>query len=202
MYQRIIGVDPSEDGCGMVVLDDGLIIDAFNLKLEQFYSKVTNYLLHNNCIVVIEDIAPYSLRLMPQVIGTCKTIGEVCYRLKNEAGSNVVLIPRSKVKKWAFDTFPDVCMPIIDKKIEKKGFLACDILTKDEIRVYSNGDLWKKRKGSFVYVDDKTVTECMKHLYNIPPPKPGKGYMYGLIKDSWQALAVASVYLHTNHLKS
>jgi hypothetical protein len=196
---RIIGIDPSGESCGMVVLDDGYIIKALNVTNSQFYVKVTNYLLHQNCFVVIEDIAPYSLRLMQQVIDTCKFIGELVYRLRIEAGANVVLIQRSYVKKWVFDTFPDVCLPLIDKKIESKMYDACSIETRELIRVDGNGR--GKRKGSYVYVDDKIVTESMKYLYKIPLPKAGKGYNYGLQTHSWQALAVACSYLHTNHFK-
>lgn len=189
---RIIGIDPSGTSCGMVVLDDGYIVKALNVNNEQFFSKVTNYLLHPNCFVVIEDIAPYSLRLMQQVIDTCKFIGELVYRLRIEAGANVVLIPRSIVKKYIFDTFPGVCLPLIDKKIEGKMYDACHIETKELIRVDSHGR--SKRKGSYVYVDDKIVTESMKYLYKIPLPKAGKGYSFGLQTHSWQALALANCF--------
>jgi len=194
IFRRIIGVDPSGEGCGMVVLDNGYITAAFNLNIEQFYSKVTNYLLHKSCIVVIEDIAPYSLRLMPQVISTCKFIGECRYRLKNDANANVELVPRSLVKKWVFDAFPDVCIPLIDARIEKKAILACDVLTKSEIKLDIEGKEWKKRKGSFVYVNDKIVIESMKSLYKIPLPAAGKGYIFNLKDDNWQALALATYW--------
>ena len=184
--QRIIGVDPGSEGCGMVVLDNGYIKAAFNLTNEQFYRKVTNYLLHPNCIVVIEDIRPYSVRLTMQVIDTSKFIGEAVYRLKMEAGANVVLVTRSQVKMWCFNTFPDVCLPIIEKKISKKGYITA-----------STGEA---RKPSFVFVDDNVVTKCMQDLYKIPLPKAGKGYLYGLIKHSWQALSVASFYINSQSL--
>jgi hypothetical protein len=178
----------------MVVLDNGYITAAFNVNTEQFYNKVTNYLLHRSCIVVIEDIAPYSLRLMPQVIDTCKWIGEAVYRLKNEAGANVELVPRSLIKKWVFDSFGEVCIPIIDKYIEKKAVLACDLVTKEEIKLFQDGREWKKRKGSFVYVNDKVVMEAMKYLYKIPLPPKGQGYKFNLKDDSWQALSLASYF--------
>lgn len=181
---RIIGLDPGSEATGMVVLDNYNIIGAFNLKNECFYNKVTNYLIHNNVTVIIEDLAAYSLRLTPQVISTAKFIGECLYRLKNDAGCNVVLIPRSAVKKWCYDTFPSICLPIIEKKIEKKG--------------YKNAD-GEFRKGNFFYIDDKIVIECMKHLYKIPLPKAGKGYDYNLKTHSWQALACASTYLHSSN---
>jgi hypothetical protein len=73
-----------------------------------------------------------------------------------------------------------VCLPIIEKKILKKGFITA-----------ATGE---PRKPSFVFVDDKIVTDCMKHLYKIPLPKSGKGYQYGLQTHSWQALAVATYF--------
>ena len=182
MMNRIIGLDPGSEESGMVVIDGSSIIAAFNLSNEQFYCKVTNYLLHPNTTIVIEDLAAYSLRLTPQVISAAKFIGECLYRLKIEAGANVVLIQRSKVKKWCFDTFPFVCNPIIEKKIEKKNQRDKD------------GNF---KKPHFFYIDDKSVTECMKYLYKISLPLPGKGYDYGLQTHSWQALAVASCFLHS-----
>lgn len=180
--KRIIGLDPGSEESGMVVIDGSTIIGAFNLSNEQFYRKVTNYLIHNDVTVVVEGLAAYSLRLTPQVISTAQFIGECLYRLKIEAGATVELVARSKVKKWCFDTFPFICNPIIEKKIEKKDQRGKD------------GEL---KKPHFFYIDDKCVTECMKYLYKISLPLPGKGYDYGLQTHSWQALAVASCFLHS-----
>ena len=181
MEKRIIGIDPGSEESGMVVLDDSTIIGAFNLRNEYcFYDKVTNFSIHPNLTVVIEDLKPYSLRLTPQVISTAKFIGECLYRLKNEAGMNVTLVSRNEVKKWVFDTFPEVCLPIIEKAIGKKGYIT-----------RSTGE---PRKPSFVFVNDKIVTESMKVLYKIPLPKSGKGYQHGLQSHSWQALGLASFF--------
>jgi hypothetical protein len=198
-YSRIIGIDPGSESCGMVVLDGGQITAVFNIINIIFWDKVTNFLIHPNCIVVLEDIRPYSMRLMPQVIDTCKFIGEAVYRLRTVAGANVELITRSEVKKWVFDQFPDVCEGRVDKKILKKAFAACDTASGKEILVKENGDAWKARKGSFVYVDDKIVKEAMKHHYDIPKPPPGDGYKYGLKDDAWQALAIATLYHSRSH---
>ena len=124
------------------------------------------------------------MRLTPQVISTAKFIGECLYRLRNESGANVELIERSAVKKWCFDTFPFVCNPLIEKKISKKGYRN------------KNGEF---KKPHFFFIDDKCVTECMKHLYNIPIPPPGKGYRFGLQTHSWQALGAASAFLHSGN---
>jgi len=130
---------------------------------------------------------------MQTVVDTCKVIGELTYRLRN-AGMNVQLISRYEVKKWIFDTFPDVCLPIIDRRNTMKLFECCDINTREILYLDNKGR--GQRKASFVSVNDKVVTESMKHLYKIPLPKSGQGYRYGLQSHSWQALAVALCYLH------
>jgi hypothetical protein len=182
--KRIIGIDPGIEESGIVVLDGSNIIGAFNVKKEQFYSKVTEFSIHSNINVAVEDLAAYSLRLTPQVISTAKFVGEAEYRLKNEFRLDVSLIPRSLIKRWCFDTFPVVCIPIIEAKIKKKGQV-----------IASTGE---PRKPHFVYVDDKIVMECMKSLYKVASPGKGRKYEYGLNKHSWQALAVASYYKSIN----
>lgn len=112
------------------------------------------------------------------------------YRLRNEAGANVELISRNEVKKWVFDTFPEVSLPLVNKRMDKKIFMACAVKTQEVVFVDNNGR--PKKKASFVYINDKCVTEAMKFLYKIPEPKAGKGYQFGLKDHSWQALAVAS----------
>lgn len=192
--KRIIGIDPGKT-CGMVVLDGQEIAAVFNIISFNLYDKITKYLLHTDCDIVIEDIRPYSTPLTPQVIDTAKLIGEASYRLQDALGKPILLKPRSEVKQWVFDTFPDVCGPLVKKKMLKKVFDACDIETGNPIRVYGDGEAWKERKGSFVYVDDKIVTEAMKSHYKISMPPPGSGYQYGLKDDAWQALALATCHL-------
>ncbi len=192
--ERIIGIDPGSEQSGMVILDGGTdIIGAFNLNNEfDLYDKVTDFSIHPNLTIVIEDIKPYTLRLTPQVIDTCKFIGEAVFRFKKAAGLNVVLLSRYDVKRWVFDTFPAVCEPLISGKQDKKLFAACSVDDRLEVQVDNYGR--QKRKSSFVYVDDKIVVDCMKHLYKIEKPSAGKGYEYGLKMHSWQALAVASCF--------
>lgn len=184
MYHNFfIGVDPGNKTCGMVALQNGIIKGAWNLEHTTFYRKIT-YFLTLGCKIVIEDIRPYSVRLTPQVIDTAKFIGECLYRLRNDCGANVELISRNEVKKWVFDSFPHICMPLIRKKIEKKNQRT------------STGEF---RNPSFVYVDDKIVMEAMKFHYKIPLPPPGSSYMYGLKDHSWQALGLVSLYYSGSH---
>ena len=166
---------------------------AFNLRNDyDLYDIITNYSLHSDLTIVIEDIKPYSLKLTPDVIETCKFIGELNYRLKVASGFKVVMVSRYDIKKWVYDTFPLVCEPLIDLKIEKKMYSACLLADRSEIRVDTRGR--NKRKASFIYVDDKIVTESMKHLYGLEKPKSGKGYKFGLRTHAFQALACASFY--------
>lgn len=178
---RIIGIDPGKT-CGMVILDDSRITSVFNIMSEKIWSKIQYFLLHQTVTVVIEDIRPYSLRLTPQVIETCKWIGEAVFRLNSGSHATVELIVRNEVKKWCFDTFPDVCLPMIEKKILKKGYI--------------NRETGAPRKPSFVFVDDKIVTECMKVKFEIQKPKSGFGYQFGLKEHSWQALALCATFLY------
>lgn len=177
---RIVAIDPGLT-CGMVVLDYGRVTESFLLDKSLLFTKITSFLIYPACTVVIEDMRPYSMRLTPQVIETCKWIGEAVYRLKNDAGATVELIHRNEVKKWVFDAFPSVCMDRIRAKIEKK-----------DQRIASTGEF---RKPHFVYVDDKIVMEAMKVHFNIPLPPSGKGYAHGLKNHSWQALAVGAFWL-------
>ena len=189
---RIIGIDPGSNGSGIVLLEDGMIKCSANLTNMQLYEKITSWLIYSSVTVVVEDLAAYSLRLTPQVIDTAKFIGELNYRVKNDAGANVVLLPRSAVKKWCFDYFNDICIPLIDDKMGKKLFEACDLATREDVRVDNNSR--SKKKASFIWVDDKIVTECMKAYYKISLPAAGKGYEYGLKTHGWQALACATCW--------
>lgn len=191
--KRIIAIDPGNENSGVTILDDLSIIGAYNLSNEALYSKISAYSIHKDLTIVVEDIKPYSLKLTPQVIDTCKFIGELTYRLKIYAGLNVVCVARSDVRRWVYDTFPAICGALINLKIERKMYDACSVETMQEIRVNARGG--NKRKGSFIYVDDKIVMESMKDLYQLKKPAPGKGYLYGLKDHSFQALALGRYYM-------
>ena len=193
--QRIIGIDPGNVISGMVVLDNGLISGAFNLdNKEALFSRICSYSVHQNLTIVIEDIKPYSVKMSQQVIDTCKFIGLLVYRLTVEAGMTVKMVSRADVKEWVYKAFTATCEPYIDIKIEKKRYDACDLETKQLIRVNGNGTL-KKRKGSFIYVDDKMVMEAMKVMYHVKEPAAGKGYEYGLKSHNWQALGLSLIHI-------
>lgn len=160
---------------------------------EELWSKITLFLIETNCTVVIEDIKPYSMRLTTQVLDTAKWIGMAVYRLQTTCNAKIELVSRNEIKKWVFDRFNQTILPLVDKRMDKKLFMACDVRTKEIVFVDNYNR--PKRKASFVYVNDRCVTEAMKELYGIPKPEPGKGYKYGLMEHSWQALAVAS-FIH------
>jgi len=163
----------------MVVLREGQIVWAGN---------VVNGLLFNIMLlnagglplmVVIEDVRPYGVLLRQELLDTCKWIGQWQYRLE-KARIAYKLIPRSAVQIWVFQSFPDVAIPRIEKKIRR-----LDKRTKEGVLC----------KPKFVYVDDGIVKAAMKEKWSIPTPKPGQTNKYGLKTHSWQALGVGSCYL-------
>jgi hypothetical protein len=189
---RIIGVDPGSKTTGIVVIDGGLIVSAFNVSYDQFYDKVRQFSLNTDCTFVIEDIRPFTDRLTMNVIDTCKLIGEMLYRLKNEHQQPVTLLSRFDVKKWVFDC--GGVAHLVDAKINKKLFDCCILETREQSRCNDVGK--SARKGSFVYVDDAIVQAAMMKWWDISLPKPGSGYAYGLKAHSWQALGVATAWMN------
>lgn len=194
MEKIIWGIDPGSSICGVSQLRGGSIGICFNEVPERVYERILRLSDGSPFNIVIEDIYPYSLRLTPAVIDTCKLIGELTYRFGLVAKS-VTLVPRNSVKKWIFDTFPEVCTP----RIEKKMLLLHARKLKQGKRglMKKDGEMYTP---SFQYVDDRIVIAAMKSIHNIPTPKPGKPNIYGLKSTShaWQALAVCSFFYHTN----
>lgn len=178
MSIRIVGIDPGESQSGMCVIDGNDIVAAYCISNSDLFRIISPYLLHKECTVVIEEVKPYSTRLKPQVIETIKFIGECLYRLRIEAGANCVLIARSEVKQWVFNAFPNVCLPLIEERIRKLGYIT-----------KATGE---PRKPSFVFVDDKCCKEAMRYRYKLK--KTGKSYSYGLKTHGWQALALVSTF--------
>src|SRR5688572_7570260 len=115
---RVIGIDPGSEVSGICMLKDTTISNASNTPNAEIVSKIKELLGGQSATVVIEDIFPYSLRLTPQVIATCKFIGELSYRLSLDNSLTLVFVARNSVKKWVFDSFPDICLPRIVKKID------------------------------------------------------------------------------------
>lgn len=185
-----VGIDPGSEKSGICLLKDKSIISACIAANEKVFATIKELIAGNPATIVIEDIYPYSTTLKPEVIKTCKFIGEISYRLRHLKAINVVFVPRNSVKKWIFDTFPSVCIGRIEKKI---NYLDGYRISKGKRGLRTkNGDL---RKPSFQFIDDRIVISALKELYNIPDPKPGKSNQYGLKAHSWQALAVASFHI-------
>lgn len=190
---HIISIDVGNKICGVAIISNNSL-EGFNIENEYIIPKLKHLLANNSCIVLIEDIKPYNKRIHQEVIDTCKFIGELTYRVKNELKTNFELVARNDVRRWVFNTFPEECIYKIDKRIayldsygEKKGR-----------RRYrnKNGEL---RKASFNYVDDRIIISIMKKVWNIPTPKPGKKNIYGFTKHAWQALAIATFWLKRSH---
>ena len=188
---RVIGIDPGSDVSGICSIEDTTILYASNTPNTEVFDKIKELLRGSpEATIVIEDIFPYSVRLKPEVIATCKFIGELSYRLK-EAGVAAKFVARNSIKKWVFDNFPDICINRIDEKIARLHAWR----VKKGKRGYEtkSGEL---RAASFAFVDDRIVIAALKFHLSIPTPKPGKANIYGLRDHSWQALAVAAYFRH------
>lgn len=194
--KMIWGLDPGNLICGVCCLVDGRIHSVFSTKsvtvFREILERSAGYLVE----IAIEDIFPYQGRLSPQIIDTCKVIGELTYRFNTaDWVEKVHLVPRNRVKNWIFDRFPRICLPrinqkmiTIDRRRVQKGFRGLTRL---------DGTM---RLPSFHYVDDRIVVAAMKNLYRIREPKPGKRNKLGIngSDHAWQALATASCFIHMN----
>lgn len=193
MEKIIWGIDPGSSICGVCQLNSGLIGNCFNIEPEKVYNQILRLSEGSKFIVVIEDIFPYSMRLTPQVIDTCKLIGELAYRFNTcDQVSSVHLVARNSVKKWIFDTQFAICEPRINKKILAKHNRNIKKGLKGMIKL--DGEM---RQSSFHFVDDRIVIAALKSIYNIPTPKPGKPNIFGLKGHSFQALAVGTYFTRT-----
>jgi hypothetical protein len=188
--ERFFSIDSGNLVSGVAVTTREQVIYAGNIPNEEVIPKITEFSENANIIVLIEDIRPYAMKLTPQVIETCKVIGELMYRIKFELGLDYVLITRAEVKKWVFDRFEELSSGRISKRIE----YMTDYREKRGERGYRKKD-GSLRSPSFHFVDDRVVIAAMKEYWDIPTPKPGKSNKFGLSKHSWQALAVGTTYL-------
>jgi hypothetical protein len=193
-------IDPGNLICGMAQLNsDGSIGVCFDEETGSVYRRILSLCGDNPFKIAIEDVYPYSMRLTPEIIDTCKVIGELAYRFRKCKQCELLsLVPRNTIKKWIFDTFPEVCIPRIEKKMA--------LLHARKVREGKRGLM--KKDGtmflpSFQYVDDRIVKESIKTLFNIPTPKPGKPSILGITRDAhaWQALAVAAFFISNNDNK-
>lgn len=173
----IIGIDVGNLNSGLVVLLGWQIQLVNNYANGLVFEKVMAYFVkYRHVSVIVEDIKPYAGNLSQQVIDTCKFIGELNWRF-NEVGIKYKMVTRATVRKWVFDTFPEMVLPLVVAIIEKRN--------------EKNND-GKNRKPSFVYVNDGIVLKAMKIYWGIENPPPGKGYIHGLKTHTWSALALAS----------
>jgi hypothetical protein len=158
------------------------------------FQKIRELLEYREYIIIIEDVRAYGSRLSPELLLTAKYIGELEYCLK-QAGIAFKLIPRFEVKMWAYDTFPEVVLPRVAKKIALEDRRRAK---KDLKRLRTRaGDLYK---GNFVWVDDRMIQAAMAEHWQIKKPRPGQLTDFGLKSHSWQALALGTYSLTTLYL--
>ena len=199
--QVVISIDPGESISGVAVImlsKDGLgkaQLIGFNEPNSTLISKIKEYYVKWNTVIVVEDILPYRQKVSLNVIATCKFIGELNYRLNKQLKAPVKYIGRGKVKKWIFEAFPAICVDRIDKRI---AYLD-DYGEKNDKKRYRNKD-GGIRKASFHFVDDRVVIAAMKEFWKIPTPKPGKKNELGFSSHSWQALGLATHYILAENL--
>jgi hypothetical protein len=190
---RIIAIDPGNTISGTIILQNREITHTGNTNNVVTYELIVDN-VDQDTVVLIEDIKPYSVPLRQQTVDTCKFIGVLEYRLKL-AGIDPVMISRSEVKTWAFETYPGICIPKIEAKMRKKAVETWDIQTKELVLVYRDGRPWKPRKPSHNYVDDQIIVTCMQAMWGIEKARGRKGNSAGIRKHAWQALALASMFL-------
>jgi hypothetical protein len=175
----VIGIDVGNLNSGIVGLIEGQIQLVKIVENKYVFEAAMDCFKQYEVVrVVVEDIKPYAGNLSQQAIDTCKFIGQLTWRLE-EAGIEYVMVTRSTVRKWVYDSFPSLILPLVCKKIERKNA--------------KNND-GKARKPSFVYVEDGFVLKAMKLFWKIEDAPPGKGYIHGLRAHTWQALALASYF--------
>lgn len=187
----LVGVDPGDSQSGVAILRDGHLICAFNVDNQYLINKLTTFFEHAKCHVVIEDVKGAYRGLSVHLAETLKFIGELRYRLRIESGVTVQEIPRTEIRKWLFDTYPEACKPLVAAKMRKKLASACDLKTREEILVDAGGR--RRNKESHVYVDDRIVQGVMKAVWKLEKEPGRKSWPYGLSSHGWQALAVATM---------
>lgn len=211
MEKIIWGIDPGSSICGVCELRAGLIGNCFNVEPHLVYHRIMSLCGADKINIVIEDVYPYSNRLTPDIIATCKLIGRLQEKFENTSSVYCIdSVPRNSIKKWIFDTVPEECLPRIEKKIADKH----NAIIKKWQKLVEEGkaDATKKPKGfinndgtmrtpSFNWVDDRIVIAALKKVHNIPTPKPGKQNVFGLREHNWQALAAAS-FIHYRNISN
>lgn len=178
--QTYFCIDPGTEMSGVSLLSNGQIIYGANTINGDLLSDILKERERfPDLIVLIEDVAPYSMKMMQDVINTCKFIGEITYCLRM-AKIDYACVLRWNVKKWVFDNFYDVVAPEIKNRIEKRKFINKD------------GEF---RQPTFVFVNDRGVLNAMKKRWGIVKPKPGEKNKIGLTGHAWQALAVGTFFI-------
>jgi hypothetical protein len=187
---KYVGIDPGPSISGLCFMKGNQITSGVVTENSNIMNLISKFIGRSRVKIIFEDIAnQYSVRFGPDTINTCKVIGYLQAKFEVYDQIEPIGISRDIVRKWVFDTFQDIAIPRIEKKI---AYLD-DYGAKNDRKRYRKQD-GELRKPSHVFVDDRIVTASMKELYSIPTPKPGKANKYGLKSHSWQALAVLSCF--------
>lgn len=188
MKKIVLGIDPGSENSGIVtfqLFDEWELLSGSNVSNEGLFELIDKYTLFDdkvNLFIVYEDIRPFTSRFNMDTINTCKMIGRLECVL-NQRRVPFKAITRNEVKNFVFKRYPDIVLPVVIGKIEKKGGVS------------KKG---KPLKPSFQYVDDRIVHAAMRYEYKIEKQKRGKTNMYGISTHAWQALGVTTAYILSN----
>jgi len=188
---RIIGIDPGSEVSGVAVLEDGKIIYAANLANTDVLSQIQTLCEHPEVYLAVEQLAAYRGRLSPATLLTAQWIGELIYRARVELFIEPILEFRSSIKRWLFDTCPEVAIPrlktrmlAIDRRNVAKG--------KKGLR-RADGEM---RLPSFSFIDDQIVMGLVAAILKMPKRIPFQKNIYGLSAHSYSAAALALFVRH------
>jgi hypothetical protein len=185
--QILIGVDPGDTHTGLTLVGEFGILHSehiSNFLLIDFIYRLKEE--NNSVLVIIEDMRPYNMRINDNVINTIKYIGQIEWRLQ-ELKIKYLLVPRWQIKNWVHWKYRDMCAVEINKKIEYAAVRKAKILGIE--------DDGKRRKESYVYVDDRIVERGMRLWWDIKKPKVGQKVAFGLKTHGWSALAMVTFYI-------
>lgn len=188
----LVGIDPGSDKSGVCLVGGEKGLAGYYVDNAEVFELVEQLAGVGRVVVVIEDIKPYrGMRLYSGLIDTCKFIGELVWRFGCcRFVVDVKLVARNSVKKWVFDSCPDICLERIGVKIGRLNEVRKGL--GEKLVLGANGG---DRLPSFHWVDDRIIIACLKSILSIPTPLPGQCNIYGLGLHSYQALAVALYYL-------
>lgn len=180
-----MAIDAGSIESGIVILINGQITHAAITLNEELIAKVREYLgVEYKLKVLVEDLAPYSMQLTPDVLKTAKVLGMIEYKLK-VARISYTLVTRSKIKEWVYSEYKSLLEPLVKEKVVKR------MKKKNLPTINKDGS---EKKGSFAWLDDRLIEIAMRKEWDVPAQR-GKKNRFALKAHSFQALALATLFI-------